>query len=143
MREVDYMKKKQVIILGILIVVIIGAYFGITGIKSYIETIESNLNELTDLNISNVDILKVADGTYTGSYKVFPIISEVKVTVKNHEITGIELVKHKSGQGAPAEIIPGKVVEAQTLEVDVVSGATYSSKVILKAIENALNNANK
>jgi uncharacterized protein with FMN-binding domain len=35
------------------------------------------------------------------------------------------------------------VVEAQTLEVDIVSGATYSSKVILKAIEAALNDANK
>ncbi|MBA7580983.1 hypothetical protein ES708_22882 [subsurface metagenome] len=55
-------------------------------------------------------------------------------------IAGIELVKHRSGQGAPAEMIASKVVEAQTLEVDVVSGATYSSKVILKAIENALNN---
>jgi len=130
------MKKKHKIILGILVVVIIGAYFGI-------KTIESNLDQLKDLKISNVDISKVPDGTYTGSYKVFPIIAEVKVTVKNHEITGIELVKHKSGQGAPAEIIPSKVVEAQTLEVDTVSGATYSSKVILKAIENALNNANK
>jgi len=35
------------------------------------------------------------------------------------------------------------VVEAQTLEVDAISGATYSSKVILKAIENALNIASK
>lgn len=130
------MKKKHKIILGILVVVIIGAYFGI-------KTIGSNLDQLKDLKISNVDISKVPDGTYTGSYKVFPIIAEVKVTVKNHEITGIELVKHKSGQGAPAEIIPSKVVEAQILEVDAVSGATYSSKVILKAIENALNNANK
>jgi uncharacterized protein with FMN-binding domain len=34
-------------------------------------------------------------------------------------------------------------VGAQTLEVDAVTGATYSSKVILKAIENALKNANK
>lgn len=134
------MKKKQVIILGILVVVIIGAYFGVRSIKSYIETIESNLDKLTDSSISNVDISKVADGIYTGSYEVFPIIAEVKVIVKNHEIQGIELVKHKSGRGAPAEIIPSKVVEAQTLEVDVVSGATFSSKVILKAIENALNN---
>ncbi|PHS33909.1 MAG: FMN-binding protein [Alkaliphilus sp.] len=130
------MKKKHKIILGILVVVIIGAYFGI-------KTIELNLEQLKDLKISNVDISKVPDGTYAGSYKVFPIIAEVKVTVKNHEITGIELLKHKSGQGAPAEMIPSKVVEAQTLEVDAVSGATYSSKVILKAIENALNNTNK
>ncbi len=143
MREVGYMKKKHKIIMGILVVVIIGAYFGITGFKSYIGTIESNLDHLTDLNISNVDISKVANGTYTGSCEVFPIIAEVKVTVENHQITGIELVKHKSGRGAPAEIIPSKVVETQTLQVDAVSGATYSSKVILKAIENALNNANK
>ena len=136
MREVGYMKKKHKIILGILVVVIIGAYFGIIGFKS-------NLDQLADLDISNVDISKVANGTYTGSCEVFPIIAEVKVTVRNHQITGIELVKHKSGRGAPAEIIPSKVVEAQTLQVDAVSGATYSSKVILKAIENALNNANK
>ena len=51
------------------------------------------------------------------------------------------MLEHKNGQGTPAEVIPEKVVETQTLEVDIVSGATYSSKVILKAIENALNNA--
>jgi uncharacterized protein with FMN-binding domain len=130
------MKKILKIILVILVVAIIGAYFGF-------KTIELNLNKLKDLKISNVDISKAADGTYTGSYEVFPIIAEVKVIIKNHEITEIELVKHRTGQGAPAEIIPSKVVEAQTLEVDAVSGATYSSKVILKAIENALNNANK
>lgn len=35
------------------------------------------------------------------------------------------------------------VVEAQSLQVDAVSGATYSSKVILKAIEDALVNQRK
>ncbi|MDZ7792809.1 MAG: FMN-binding protein [Spirochaetia bacterium] len=30
------------------------------------------------------------------------------------------------------------IVEAQSLEVDVISGATVSSKAILKAAENAL-----
>jgi uncharacterized protein with FMN-binding domain len=61
----------------------------------------------------------------------------------NHKIEYIELVKHKNGRGGPAEIIPIKVVEAQSLDVDIVSGATSSSKVILKAIENALNSASK
>lgn len=37
-----------------------------------------------------------------------------------------------------AKIINNHVVEKQTLDVDLVSGATVSSKVILKAIENAL-----
>ena len=133
------MKKKHVIILSVVVIVIIGIYFSITGFKSYIE---SNLEQLTESNISNVDILNIADGTYAGSCKVFPLTAEVKVTVKNHEITEIELVEHKNGRGASAEVIPNKVLEAQTLGIDTVSGATYSSKVILKAIENALNNAN-
>ena len=62
----------------------------------------------------------------------------MKVFVKDHKIERIELVKHRNGKGAPAEAITGKVVEAQSLQVDAISGATYSSKVILQAIENAL-----
>lgn len=130
------MKKKYKIIIGILLVLIVGFYF-------CIKTIESNIDQLNDLRIINVDISKVEDGSFIGSYKVFPITAEVKVTVANHEIREIELLKHKSGQGVQAEIIPSKVVEAQTLEVDAVSGATLSSKVILKAIENALVKANE
>ena len=134
------MKKKRVIILVIIAVVIIGVYFGITGIMSRIET---SLKQLSDMPITNVDLSKVLDGTYTGSYEVFLVAADVKVIVKNHKILDIELVKHNNGQGAAAESIPDKVVKAQTLEVDIVSSATYSSKVILKAIENALNSANK
>lgn len=125
------MKKKYILILFL---VFIGVYSGI-------KTIQSNLERLQDLEIANVDLSKVVDGTYTGSFKVFPIIAEVKVTVKNHQITGVELLKHQSGQGAPADKILDQIVEAQTLKVDVISGATYSSKIILKAVENSLNNA--
>lgn len=96
-----------------------------------------------DLDIQNVDLSKVGDGTYTGGYKVFPVAVEVRVRVENHSITEIELVKHTNGQGAPAEVIPRRVIESQSLDVDIVSGATYSSKVILKSIENALKSANK
>ena len=52
-------------------------------------------------------------------------------------------MEHVNGQGSGAERIPATVVEKQTLQIDMVSGATYSSKVILKAIENALLNASK
>ncbi len=125
------MKKKYILILFL---VFIGVYSGI-------KTIQSNLERLQDLEIANVDLTEVVDGTYTGSYKVFPITAEVKVIVKNHQITGVELLKHQSGQGAPADKILDQIIEAQTLKVDVISGATYSSKIILKAVENSLNNA--
>lgn len=133
------MKKKYIIFLSILIL-IIGAIFTVVVVKS---NLEANLEKLTDLPISDVDLTKVEDGIYTGRYTAFPVAAVVKVTIKGHKITGINLVKHNNGQGKTAEVIPGKVVEAQTLDVDIVSGATYSSKVILKAIENALNSASK
>jgi uncharacterized protein with FMN-binding domain len=49
-----------------------------------------------------------------------------------------DLVKHRNGRGAAAEAITGKVISAQSLKVDTISGATMSSKVILLAIESAL-----
>ena len=128
------MKRKHVILLTILIL-IIGAAAAVVGAKAYIET---NLEKVAELSIPDVDLTKLEDGVYTGSFNAFPVAAEVRVTINDYKITEIELVKHSHGQGASAEVIPGKVVEAQSLEVDAVSGATYSSKVILKAIENAL-----
>lgn len=131
------MKKKGKIIVTVLVLLIV-IVFAIMGARSYIE---SNLKNLADLKIPNVDLSRAADGVYTGSCKVFPVAAEVEVAVMDHRITGIELKKHDNGQGAPAEVIPDRVVEAQSLEVDIVTGATYSSKIILKAIENALESA--
>lgn len=127
------MKKRKglrvfLIIISTIIVIVAGTkYF-----------LGKSLENLANTKISNVDISRLADGTYTGSYQSFPVEAVVEVTVSNHKITKIGLIKHVNGQGKGAEVLPAKVVESQTLEVDCVSGATYSSKVILKAIENAL-----
>ncbi len=93
--------------------------------------------------IQQIDLVSVENGVYAGSFSVFPVSVEVSVTVEDHMITDIDLVKHSNGQGKAAEVIPAKVVQAQSLAVDAVSGATYSSRVILKAIENALLSAAK
>jgi uncharacterized protein with FMN-binding domain len=47
-------------------------------------------------------------------------------------------LEHRNGQGKPAEALTSRIVEQQSVELDVVSGATYSSMVILKAVELAL-----
>jgi uncharacterized protein with FMN-binding domain len=131
------MKRKRVVLLTVLMIVI-GAVIAAAGLMSYAK---KNLEQLAHTTISEVDLSGLEDGVYTGSYKAFPVTAEVRVTVNNHRITEIELAEHNNGQGAPAEVIPDKVVEEQTLGVEAVSGATYSSKVILKAIENALESA--
>lgn len=122
------------------VIVLIAIITAVFGAKSYIE---ASLVKLTETSIPDVDLSKIADGVYKGSHKVFPVEAEVRVTIENHKIIGIELVKHFNGQGTAAEVIPDRVTEAQSLKVDIVSGATYSSKVILKAIENALQSANR
>lgn len=133
------MKSRRRIVLAA-VIVLIAIITAVFGAKSYIE---ASLVKLTETSIPDVDLSKVADGVYKGSHKVFPVEAEVRVTIENHKIIGIELVKHFNGQGTAAEVIPDRVTEAQSLGVDIVSGATYSSKVILKAIENALQSANR
>jgi len=131
------MKKRRVVFLTILMLVI-GAVIAAAGLMSYAK---KNLEQLAHTTISEVDLAGLENGVYTGSYKAFPVTAEVRVTINNHRITGIELIEHNNGQGDPAEVIPDRVVEEQTLGVEAISGATYSSKVILKAIENALESA--
>lgn len=132
------MKRKRVLLIVLLIAA--GVAIAAMGIMAYTE---KNLEKLVATTIGDIDVTTLEDGVYTGSYSSFPVSAEVSVTVKDQRITGIELVKHNNGKGAPAEVIPGRVVEAQSLNVDGVSGATYSSKVILKAIENALESAGR
>ena len=125
------MKKIALVFLSLIIVlalVLAGA----------IKRIESNMEAMKTLPLKRIDIASVEDGTYTGSFSSFPVAAEVRVKVEGQAIREIELVKHNHGQGGAAEVLPGHVVNAQSLDVDVISEATYSSLVILKAIEDAL-----
>lgn len=90
------------------------------------------------LNISEINLSTVEDGEYTGEYNTALISAKVRVTVENQQITGIEIMRHNNGRGSPAESIIEKVLDKQSLKVDTVSGATLSSKVILKALEESL-----
>ena len=103
--------------------------------------VKDNQQSVYAIELQDVDLTQAPDGTYTGEYNAFPVYAKVEVTVTDHKISAIDLVKHRNGQGEGAEVIPQMVVDAQTLTVDTVSGATFSSKVILLAIRDALQNA--
>ena len=83
----------------------------------------------------------VADGAYIGVCQNKILFAVVKVEVQNHQITSIEIVEHKDAYMEQAEQIAGAVCSEQSLEVDAVSGATLTSDTVLKAIENALEDA--
>ena len=88
--------------------------------------------------INNPDISVIADGIYQGSSKVGPVRVILDVTVENGAYSSIQIIKHFNGRGKKAEAIIPAIIQAQSLNVDVISGATGSSKAILKAVENAL-----
>ena len=89
------------------------------------------------ISIQDIDLSKVEDGIYTGVYDVGLVRAEVTVMVLDETIRDIQLV-HDHDRGQRAETIIFDVLEAQSLDVDTVTGATDSSRVILKAIEVAL-----
>jgi uncharacterized protein with FMN-binding domain len=97
------------------------------------------VQKIERLTIDDIDTGAVRDGTYTGIVRILPVTAKVRVDVKDGAITGIDLLRHFHGPDHGAEEILGRVIAAQSLAVDAVSGATYSSKVVLKAIESALN----
>ena len=91
-----------------------------------------------DIVIEDVNLANVSDGTYEGEHTEGPVWAKVLVTVKDHRISDIEIVNHRTLMGKKAEAITDDVIMEQSIRVDTVTGATWSSKVILKAIEKAL-----
>jgi uncharacterized protein with FMN-binding domain len=94
-----------------------------------------------EITASLPDMETKSDGVYRGNYdlKGSPVKVTLDVIVQNHYISTVNIVKHIcSPIGKKAEKITGTIIEKQSLDIDVVSGATGSSKAILKAVENAL-----
>ena len=117
-----------------LIIVIIGVVVLIGGGMIYL----SQFDEPVIFLIEDIDFTTIPDGTYMGKADNSLIRVNVAVTVAANEVTAIEILEHRNWRGRSAEAITENVIDEQSLKVDAVSSATYSSHTILKAIENAL-----
>lgn len=93
---------------------------------------------VSEIMISNPNLSSIKDGVYKGSFDAILVAADVSVTIEGNRIKNVKIESHKNEQGQNAEAITDRVVSEQSIEVDTISGATNSSKVILKAIENAL-----
>lgn len=104
----------------------------------YLRNVAAYKQAVRETTVDEINISDVSDGIYIGEYDVNFIYAKVEVTVQDGKITNIELLEHKNERGKPAEAILDKMIDAQRINVDAVSGATNSSTVIKKAAENAL-----
>ncbi|MPM07395.1 hypothetical protein SDC9_53701 [bioreactor metagenome] len=129
----------------IAVVVVIAAGLGIVLVRT-----APGRNELKNMVIDNVDFSKLKDGTYIGEYngtKDSFRNAKVQVTVKSGKVTDIEVTggalagdkqTTKIGETYTIKDLFDRVIKAQSLQVDVITSATLTSKAHLKAVENAL-----
>lgn len=110
-------------------------------------------NELRDMTINDVDFRNLRDGIYTGAYQGTKDQfrnAKVRVTVVSGAIAEIKVLEGAlADEKQNSEIAKGfsindlfdRVIKSKSLQVDVISGATLTSKAHLKALENALEQA--
>ena len=84
------------------------------------------------------------DGNYTGSAQGFGDAITVQVTLKDDEITDIQVTSAPGEDSAylsQGEGVISSIISAQSTDVDTVSGATFSSTGIINAVVDALGKA--
>ncbi len=140
--------KFRVWIVLLVILGVIGLGLGITMLA-----FEPGRREALNLTIGTIDFKNLNDGIYTGEYKGTKDHlrdTKVQVTVASGEVTEIKVIGGAlANEKQTTEVRNGqsindlldRVIESESLQVDVISGATISSKVHLKAVENALKQA--
>ncbi len=87
------------------------------------------------------DISKVPDGTYQGSAQGFISEIVVEVEILGGKIVSIEILEQEETATYFVEtypLIPERIIEEQSLDIDTQTGATASAEGILNAVVNAL-----
>ena len=126
------MKRGIKIFLSIVVIIIIIA-------SIFIVYIYYGKSETLNLTINTIDLSKIPDGSYEGSYNKGRFSYKVEVTVKDNRIESVNILSKPSIVQEFDNDIISRVLQQQSLKVDAVTGATASKKALLKAIENALN----
>ena len=83
---------------------------------------------------------ELADGVYKGSATGFSGPVTVVVTIMDKKITSIDILSSTDDEAFfnRAKGVIDRIISSQSFDVDVVSGATYSSNGIIGAVKNAL-----
>lgn len=92
------------------------------------------LSEMQELVINDVYPDQKADGVYSGEFNQYRWAYRVNVTVQGGKIVDIQF----NNGGALEQNLSDQIIANQSLDVDIMTGGTVSSKAFLKAVETAL-----
>lgn len=104
----------------------------------YLKKVTDYKRKVQETVFQNIDISTIHDGSYIGEYDAGFVYAKVEVTVRAGKMTAVRILEHKQERGKAAESIVNEMLDQQKTDVAAVSGATNSSIVIKKAVENAL-----
>lgn len=82
------------------------------------------------------------DGIFEGTAQGFNAPVRIQVTIEEGKLSEIQILDHAEtvGLGDRAfDVMITRIIDAQSVEVDLVSGATISSEALIDAIYDALN----
>lgn len=118
-------------------IAMVGLYYGGT-------IAANNGNTIENMNFSAASISqgKYTDGTYEGSGEGYRGTTTVQVTVANGSISSITIMDYEDDEqffNMAKNTIISEIIRSQSIDVQTVSGATYSSNGIISAVADALN----
>lgn len=95
-----------------------------------------------EMQITHVDPAAAADGAYRGEFAYGGFTYVVEVVIEDHEIADVFVLHNRDTyHSRRAEAVAERVLNAQSADVAAVTGATTTSKALLKAVERALRQA--
>ncbi|HPS31478.1 MAG TPA: FMN-binding protein [bacterium] len=127
--------KKTLIIIAVVLVVLIagGAIFFKVSLMKMNEEIDREF-----ASMPQIDVASIPDGVYSAQWGRFVVKADLDVVVSGGVIEKINIKKMESGKGYEGLEIIDRIIGSQKLKVDAVTGATYSSKVIMITTAKAL-----
>lgn len=135
-RSSDFLADNKIARISIVALIILSAGFFIMGWV--------NLNRLRTMPVRSPDLSTINDGIYKGSFSDGGGIYSVEVEIDNHSISKLNFETDRNSKYVNyARPVINRVIEEQTLSVDAITGATTTSKCILKAVEEALDGERK
>jgi len=134
--QLEQPSRRETIAIRVVILLLAGGAMAATLMGS------ARLEKYRQMEIAHVEPAFVPDGVYHGAASDGYFTYEVEVTVKAKTIVKVIPVANRASRYALyAEGVFTRIINNQSPAVDVITGATTTSKMLLKAVENALSGA--
>ncbi len=124
-------------------VVLAGILLFIIAVVSGMFYLSSGLEAGGRVQVNPIYLESLKDGNYIGKYKAGRWTNELRITVQDQRIIKIDIVKDVKFPKPEwtAELLE-RIIKKQNTDIDIIAGATVTSKAYLKSVENALQQGN-